>query len=217
MKEMKTYMNEKQPSDLSDLSGARGSPPTGSMSTPSVIKDAPKEVAPRRAAGVIESEPEPAVNKTRRRIVWASIAGFLATSFLMFLRFFLPRAIFEPSSVIRIGFPNDYGIGIDEKYKMTHRIWIDRTSDRLFVIFARCTHLGCTPDWKPSETNSNAHATAAATISRVLTLKGRRHARWIVAMSSLTPRVRSWTQAGCTNSQRAKEASSTILGRFFQS
>ena len=23
--------------------------------------------------------------------------------------------------------------------------------DRLFVVYARCTHLGCTPDWKPSE------------------------------------------------------------------
>src|SRR5205823_14265566 len=30
-------------------------------------------------------------------------------------------------------------------------IWVDRTPDRLFVIYARCTHLGCTPDWKASE------------------------------------------------------------------
>jgi cytochrome b6-f complex iron-sulfur subunit len=28
---------------------------------------------------------------------------------------------------------------------------VDRTPDRVFVIYARCTHLGCTPDWKPSE------------------------------------------------------------------
>src|SRR2546430_2303957 len=32
-----------------------------------------------------------------------------------------------------------------------YRIWVDRTPDRIFVIYARCTHLGCTPDWKPSE------------------------------------------------------------------
>ncbi|PYT52097.1 MAG: hypothetical protein DMG43_12845 [Acidobacteria bacterium] len=30
-------------------------------------------------------------------------------------------------------------------------IWVDRTPDRVFVIYARCTHLGCTPDWKASE------------------------------------------------------------------
>jgi cytochrome b6-f complex iron-sulfur subunit len=26
-----------------------------------------------------------------------------------------------------------------------------RKPERLFVIYARCTHLGCTPDWKESE------------------------------------------------------------------
>ena len=64
-----------------------------------------KPIPGKQTGAVIESVPEPAVNKTRRRIVWASITGFLATSFLMFVRFFLPRAIFEPASVLRIGFP----------------------------------------------------------------------------------------------------------------
>ena len=41
----------------------------------------------------------------RRRIVWASIAGALTTFFLMFVRFFLPRSILEPSSIFRIGSP----------------------------------------------------------------------------------------------------------------
>ncbi len=105
----------------------------------------------KRTGSVVESIPDPPINKVRRRIVWASITGFLATCFLMFLRFFLPRAIFEPSSVLRIGFLGDYGLGVDEKYKMSNRIWVEKSADRLFVIYARCTHLGCTPDWKPSE------------------------------------------------------------------
>ena len=87
----------------------------------------------------------------RRRIVWASIAGALTTFFLMFVRFFLPRSILEPSSIFRIGSPNDYAIGVDTKWQQQYRIWVTRTSDRLFVIYARCTHLGCTPDWKESE------------------------------------------------------------------
>ncbi len=99
----------------------------------------------------MENVLDPPVNKMRRRIVWASIAGFLTTSFLMFLRFFLPRAIFEPSTIVRVGFPEEYGLGVDEKYKMSNRIWVQKSSDRLFVIYARCTHLGCTPDWKPGE------------------------------------------------------------------
>ena len=106
---------------------------------------------PRPAGAVVESAPEPAVNKMRRRIVWASVVGFLTTCFLMFLRFFLPRSILEPSSKFSVGFPTDYALGVDTKWQQQYRIWVDKTSDRVFVIYARCTHLGCTPDWKASE------------------------------------------------------------------
>ena len=106
---------------------------------------------PRPAGAVVESAPEPAVNKMRRRIVWASVVGFLTTCFLMFLRFFLPRSILEPSSKFSVGFPSDYALGVDTKWQQQYRIWVDKTSDRIFVIYARCTHLGCTPDWKASE------------------------------------------------------------------
>jgi len=112
----------------------------------------PRVVAPAKpVASVVESTPDPTVNKMRRRIVWATVAGFLTTCFLMFLRFFLPRAIFEPSSTFRIGSPSDYALGVDTKWQQQYRIWVTKTSDRLFVIYARCTHLGCTPDWKASE------------------------------------------------------------------
>lgn len=114
--------------------------------TPPVAKAPPKPAGP-----VVESTPDSPVNKMRRRIVWASIAGFLTTCFLMFLRFFLPRAIFEPSSVFKVGFPSDYALGVDTKWQQQYRIWVDKTSDRVFVIYARCTHLGCTPDWRASE------------------------------------------------------------------
>lgn len=93
----------------------------------------------------------PAVNQMRRRIVWATVAGSLITFFLMFVRFFLPRSILEPSPLFRIGSPNDYALGVDTKWQQQYRIWVTRTSDRLFVIYAVCTHLGCTPDWKASE------------------------------------------------------------------
>ncbi len=99
----------------------------------------------------VETEPPDPVNKVRRRIIWISIGGFLATCFLMFLRFFLPRTLFEPSTVFRIGYPSDFGFGVDTKFQQDYRVWVVRNAERLFVIYARCTHLGCTPDWKPSE------------------------------------------------------------------
>jgi len=118
------------------------------LSAPSVGATAPKATAP---AAVVEASSDPPVNKMRRRIVWATVAGSLITFFLMFVRFFLPRSILEPSSTFRIGPPADYALGVDTKWQQQYRIWVTRTSDRLFVIYARCTHLGCTPDWKASE------------------------------------------------------------------
>jgi cytochrome b6-f complex iron-sulfur subunit len=120
--------------------------PSAAAKSPPAARPVPKAVGP-----VVESAPDPPVNKMRRRIVWAAVVGFLTTCFLMFLRFFLPRTIFEPSSTFRIGPPSDYALGVDTKWQQQYRIWVTKTSDRLFVIYARCTHLGCTPDWKASE------------------------------------------------------------------
>ena len=114
----------------------------------------PRAAAPAKPAtadAVVEATTDAPINKMRRRIVWATVAGSLITFFLMFVRFFLPRSILEPSSVFRVGSPSDYALGVDTKWQQQYRIWVTRTSDRLFVIYARCTHLGCTPDWKASE------------------------------------------------------------------
>lgn len=114
-------------------------------------KPATPPAAAKATGPLVESRPDPPVNKMRRRMVWASIVGFLTVCFLMFLRFFLPRSILEPSSTFKIGPPGDYALGVDTKWQQQYRIWVTKTSDRLFVIYARCTHLGCTPDWKASE------------------------------------------------------------------
>ena len=81
---------------------------------------------PPASRAVVESTPDPPVNKMRRRIVWATVAGFLTTCFLMFVRFFLPRSILEPSSTFRIGSPSDYALGVDTKWQQQYRIWVTR-------------------------------------------------------------------------------------------
>ena len=137
-------MDSQPNQELSSTAAATTPPPSAAAGRPA----APAKVVP---PAIVESAPEPPVNKMRRRIVWATVAGSLVTFFLMFVRFFLPRAIFEPSSIFRIGPPADYALGVDTKWQQQYRIWVTKTSDRLFVIYARCTHLGCTPDWKASE------------------------------------------------------------------
>jgi cytochrome b6-f complex iron-sulfur subunit len=103
------------------------------------------------SAGVGGTVPFTEIDRRRRRFVWTLVTGFLTAWFIAFFRFFLPRTLFEPNSVFKIGYPSEFALGVDTKFQQKFRIWVDRTPDRVFVIYARCTHLGCTPDWKPSE------------------------------------------------------------------
>ncbi|MFQ5663571.1 MAG: ubiquinol-cytochrome c reductase iron-sulfur subunit [Terriglobia bacterium] len=89
--------------------------------------------------------------KLRRRLIWSFVWGYLGVNFLMFLRFFFPRTLFEPKTRFIVGTATDFGLGVDERFLQQYRIWVVRKPDRLFVIYARCTHLGCTPDWKARE------------------------------------------------------------------
>ncbi len=104
-----------------------------------------------KAALRAEDREEQVKIQSRRRLVGLLTGGFLTANFLMFLRFFFPRTIFEPRTQFRIGLTTDFAIGVDTRFQKSNRIWVVRTTDRLFVIFASCTHLGCTPDWKLSE------------------------------------------------------------------
>ena len=92
-----------------------------------------------------------AVNKIRRRLLWTGIWGYLGVNLLMFLRYFFPRALFEPPTVFNAGYVADYSLGVDQRFLQSERCWVVREPGRLFVIFAQCTHLGCTPDWEPSQ------------------------------------------------------------------
>jgi len=109
------------------------------------LKGEPGKTAPKPgdAAG--------AVQLARRRLVTASVLGCLGINFLMFLRFFFPRTLFEPKTVFNVGFPSDYGFGVDEKFKQAYRIWMVRNAEGIVAIYARCTHLGCTPNWNAAE------------------------------------------------------------------
>ncbi len=126
---------------------SRGSESTSYVGTPAVGTSRAAKAGGVAAIGPEDSE----VNQQRRRLVWSAVAAFLLAWFLAFFRFFLPRTLFEPATSFKIGYPEEYGLGVDTKFQQKYRIWVDRTPDRIFVIYARCTHLGCTPDWKPSE------------------------------------------------------------------
>lgn len=84
-----------------------------------------------------------------RRLGWLGVAVFLAGSGAATLRFFFPRVLFEPPSKFKVGKPSEYAPGsVSTQHVESHRIWIVRSRDgAFFCLHARCTHLGCTPNW----------------------------------------------------------------------
>ena len=114
---------------------------------PAALKPGPpKTKAPLKGAVVVE-----AGDAGRRSFIWYSFAGMFAAVLIAFGRFFFPRSLFEPPTKFPIGYPDEYGFGVDTKWQQKYRIWVVRDAAGLYVIYARCTHLGCTPDWKPAE------------------------------------------------------------------
>ena len=77
------------------------------------------------------------------RLGWGGFGVFGGLSLLGFLRSAFPRVLFQPS---------DYALGeVSEKYKQDQRVWIVREETGVYAIFAKCTHLGCTPRWLAAE------------------------------------------------------------------
>ena len=87
----------------------------------------------------------------RRKFAWTCVFGFIGANLLMAVRFFFPRTLYEPKTSFRIGYPSDFGFGVDTRFQQQYRIWVVRDTEGIFVIYAKCTHLGCTPDWVESE------------------------------------------------------------------
>ena len=106
---------------------------------------APSPVASGAAASQSPAEQASAkaINTGRRRIVWALHLGVPRRQLPDVPPLFLPpRAVRAQHYLSISAIPADFSLGIDQRYLMTNRVWVVREPDRLFVIFARCTHLG---------------------------------------------------------------------------
>ena len=82
---------------------------------------------------------------------WAFFYLFLGGWLLSNLRYLFPNVLYEPSLNFKAGRPKDYPLGISEKWKKAQRVWIVRQEKGFYCFWARCTHLGCTPNWFEAE------------------------------------------------------------------
>ncbi len=86
------------------------------------------------------------------RFGWGGFGVFSLLSLMGFLRSAFPRVLFTPPSTFKAGLPSDFTVGeVSEKFKKDFRVWIVREEGGIYALFAKCTHLGCTPRWLAAE------------------------------------------------------------------
>lgn len=90
---------------------------------------------------------------TRRGFLWGLASGWAlltvtaGTTALATLRFLFPNTLNEPTQSLKIGLPQDYSAGVDERFLKDFGVFIVREKERMYAILARCTHLGCIARW----------------------------------------------------------------------
>lgn len=90
--------------------------------------------------------------RDRRYFLGGTVAfiGAMGITTLGSQRFMFPRILFEPPSSFIAGKVEDFLPGQPMFFK-DPRAWIVRTTDRIYSLTGRCTHLGCTPAWLASD------------------------------------------------------------------
>jgi cytochrome b6-f complex iron-sulfur subunit len=91
-------------------------------------------------------------------LAWGAFSAASAAALAATGRFMFPNVLNEPPQQFKVGFPNEYGMGVDERWKEKYGIWLVRTPDDIdqhasgfYALISVCTHLGCTPNYLSAE------------------------------------------------------------------
>ena len=91
-------------------------------------------------------------------LAWGAFSAASAAALAATGRFMFPNVLNEPPQQFKVGFPTEYGMGVDERFKDKYGVWIVRTADDIdqhasgfYVLISVCTHLGCTPNYLSAE------------------------------------------------------------------
>ncbi len=84
-------------------------------------------------------------------VAWLAFSGAMSAALTAMTRFMFPNVLFEPPMTFKAGFPSDYAMGVDERYKEKFGVWMVRDEEGIYALSTTCTHLGCTPNWLSGE------------------------------------------------------------------
>jgi len=133
-------------------------PPASAPAQPAVPAPAAPPAAARTAAPAASAAKADAGLSRRHFMRWSLPVGWVAfsaacaSSLVATARFLFPNVLFEPPQAFKAGFPGEYNVGeVDTRWKDAFGVWIVREPEGFYALIAVCTHLGCSPNWLPTE------------------------------------------------------------------
>jgi cytochrome b6-f complex iron-sulfur subunit len=122
---------------------------------------AARAAAPAAAKAATRDPDDTSPLLTRRAwmgLAWGAFSAASAAALAATGRFMFPNVLNEPPQQFKAGFPNEYGMGVDERWKEKFGIWLVRTPEDMvahasgfYALITTCTHLGCTPNFLSAE------------------------------------------------------------------
>lgn len=141
-----------------DKTGAKAGP-ADAAPVPRASAAAPASPPAAAAPGPAAAKPKTApADKMNRRgflsavsVGWITFSAALAATTIGSVRFLFPNVLYEPPQEFKAGLPDEYNMGVDERWKQQYQVWVVRVEGGMYAILAVCTHLGCLPTWLPNE------------------------------------------------------------------
>jgi cytochrome b6-f complex iron-sulfur subunit len=149
----------KPPASLPDIAGKTT---TVASAGGAAAKAATSPATVPAAAGAAGRDPDDTSPLLTRRawigLAWGAFSAASAAALAATGRFMFPNVLNEPPQQFKVGFPTEYGMGVDERFKEKYGVWIIRTPEDIdqhvagfYVLISTCTHLGCTPNYLAAE------------------------------------------------------------------
>src|SRR5215813_14189989 len=122
---------------------------------------AARTAAPAAAKAATRDPDDTSPLLTRRAwmgLAWGAFSAASAAALAATGRFMFPNVLNEPPQQFKIGFPTEYGMGVDERWKEKFGVWVVRVAEDIenhvggfYALSTTCTHLGCTPNYLSAE------------------------------------------------------------------
>jgi cytochrome b6-f complex iron-sulfur subunit len=146
----------KPPASVPNLAGK-----TTTVASPGGAAAARAATSPAKPAASAREADDSSPLLTRRAwigLAWGAFSAASAAALAATGRFMFPNVLNEPPQQFTAGFPIEYGMGVDERWKERFGVWIVRTPEDIvtrtsgfYALISICTHLGCTPNYLAAE------------------------------------------------------------------